>query len=478
MEEERLDLITSLPDEILRRIICFLPLELAVRTSKLSTGWRNLWLPPQPNDLAMTGNNMSEEQVARIVTNFLASWKELEFWMQSFRMPPTGGNPPSPNIKTEDRLILSAIMGPEKELRLDFSNGEAQHLPADFSLNLELINCHGPSPQPTTTTAKTFYSLKTLHLRSASHLTGRLLPALFSNCQLLESLKLVKCHGLQSLDINANNRLKNLIVVNCPNMVTLTLSTPNLQSLRYRGALPRFHLKNVSRLVDVMFDFKDGPAYYDFNCQELLSLLTNIATVQTLTLCDWLLEWLCVAGVVFRYLDLRFNNLKELWWIGSLIDGPKRDSLVCFLAICPSLERIFIDVDQRRGYIPTPLFYQWWHEPHLWMDYASVKAGASPLDRLKTVKMRGITDQEDELLLVDLLLKQAASLQSMTVTSPENENQSWRVVKVPWKGQYSEEHRHRKRIAIPSAQEEYYFEYIEEEEESSDSCPLHSKLYL
>ena len=40
--------------------------------------------------------------------------------------------------------------------------------------------------------------------------------------------------------------------------------------------------------------------------------------------------------------------------------------------------------------ISTPIFHQYWHEPHLWMDYATVKFNASPLKHLSIVSIAGL----------------------------------------------------------------------------------------
>lgn len=73
-------------------------------------------------------------------------------------------------------------------------------------------------------------------------------------------------------------------------------------------------------------------------------------------------------------------------------------------------------MDDRFSAIPCPFFHQHWHEPHLWMDYEMVKSNTSQLQHLKTFELSGFSGEEDELLLMELLLKKSVVLESMTVT--------------------------------------------------------------
>lgn len=53
---------------------------------------------------------------------------------------------------------------------------------------------------------------------------------------------------------------------------------------------------------------------------------------------------LCSAGVIYGKLEFQFSRLKVLHWSDSSINSTKRDSLACFLNICPELSELFIDV--------------------------------------------------------------------------------------------------------------------------------------
>lgn len=170
-------------------------------------------------------------------------------------------------------------------------------------------------------------------------------------------------------------------------MVNIKVSAPNLKSFKYQGVLPLIQLKNTSNLIDVVLNLRDGLGYTEFDCEELLYLLASLKEVEILTISGWLLEWMCSAGVIFGQLQFRFNKLKELRWIDSLMNRTKRDSLACFLNSTPSLEKLYIEIDQSLSSIPHPFFHHYWHEPHLWMDYKAVKCKASQLVVLKSVRL-------------------------------------------------------------------------------------------
>ncbi|KAH0995525.1 hypothetical protein GBA52_019389 [Prunus armeniaca] len=203
-------------------------------------------------------------------------------------------------------------------------------------------------------------------------------------------------------------------------MAAITISAQNLKSFWFHGALPQIiTLKNTRSLVDVVLNLKDGPINNEFDCEEILSILFSFKDVEALTISGWLLEWLCSAGVIFGRLDFQFNKLKALTWIDSLINKDKRDSLACFLNACPLLEKLLVEIDSNLSTIPCPLFYQYWHEPHLWMDFTSVKSNTSQLKHLKSIELLGFTGRDHELQLMDLLLEKAIRVNSLTLTCPE-----------------------------------------------------------
>ncbi|XP_059667781.1 F-box protein At5g03100-like [Cornus florida] len=442
MEDQSLDFISNLPLEIQQQIFSFITLKEAVRTSILSTAWKSLWTPFEVDlgsDSNQTTNHEACEKLTQAMAMFLRSWNGPERWKFSLSI----------HDREDDDLIFSAIKGAEKEVHLDFSG--RKQLTSNFSLILEPS---GPISLNQPIDTSRFSSLGTLHLRSVNHLAKNLVSDFFSNCLLLESLKVEKCNGLQSINIKANHCLQSFIIEDCPDMESVTLSAYNLKSFWYRGVLPQIHLKNTAHLVDVILDLRGGLGLNEFDCEDVVDLLASIKDIESLTISGWLLEWLCAAGVIYGKLEFKFNKLKELCWIGSSMDGAKRNSLACFLNISPFLEKLIVNVDKSCISIPCPFFHQFWHEPHLCMD-CETNYKASQLKQLKIVKLAGFTSEDDQFLLIDFLLKKAAYLGSMIVTSPEN--QSWRIFKIPQSQLKQTVRCYSKQVGISSANNDCFF---------------------
>lgn len=429
------------------------------RTSVLSSLWRSLWAPTHVNfdfDFDRVTSHEASENVIRALGRFLSSQNG------SLRLCVGFLKGRGDCLIMEDGWVILAT-----KVDLNFSGGHTTWV-RDFRLKLDVGR---PCLVHKISEASCFASLKNLHFESVSFLAEDIVPALFSNCLLLESLRFVKCRDLRSIDVEAASSFHSFEMVDCPNVASITLSAPNLKSFRYGGILPSIQINKGSNLVDSILDFIQSPANYEFDTEQLISLLADLKEVEILTLSGWLLQFLCLEGVIFNKLDFQFNKLKELWWKGSSMDREKRDSMSCFLNITPSLERLFIDIDPQLRSIPTPIFHQYWHEPHLWMDYATVKSNASPLKHLSMVSISGFTRKLDEVILLDLLFEKAVILQRMIVKS--RENNCWRVVKIP-KIQMHQAWRRQWKFSVASQENKYLYGFIEDD--CSHPSPKHGEM--
>ncbi|KAL6958943.1 hypothetical protein U1Q18_040289 [Sarracenia purpurea var. burkii] len=298
MEEERQkSIVDSLPPEILRRIVFLIPLKEAVRTSILSTAWRNLCTPFQLefylDSNQTTGDDEADTKINQIVNELLKSCGYPELW--KFRLGSFHDNK-----KEDGDLIFSAAKGPGKELHLDFSGGEKQTnqtIMADFNLILEPSGARCCESFPADQMAN-FSSLRTLHLISVNRLAGDLVSALFFSCPLLESLKLEKCTGIQHINVKASNSLKAFAMADCPNTASIAISAPNLESFRYRGALPLIQIKRCPRLVDVTLNLRNGFENNEFDCENGLDLLASLKDIEILTISGWFLEVCSLAPCI------------------------------------------------------------------------------------------------------------------------------------------------------------------------------------
>ncbi|XP_031395476.1 putative F-box protein At5g38390 isoform X2 [Punica granatum] len=358
-QNQKPDLISSLPTEILRRITWFLPLREALRTSTLSSSWKDLWAPVPVNFETEDGHLIEKATAQAIVDRFISSCNCSEIRKLCFSCP---GN---------DQELVMVKGGADKELYLQFFqfNKEDTTLARkEYNLVLEL----GPDWR----SLDEFRSLRILHLRSVMFESKDLLSALFSNLERLESLEVVDCRGLQFLEVKDScKHLRSLKIKGCSDIEEVKLSTPNLRAFSYSGRLPRIEMKIGQSLV----------------------------------------EWLCSAGVIFGRLEFCFGKLKELQWVDATFDCPKKDSLSCFLNMSPVLENLHIEIDLSRSSVEPPYFHQYWHEPHLWMDCTAVTSGVKALKSLKKVEFVGFTGEEDHSTFIDLLVENASALESMII---------------------------------------------------------------
>ncbi|XP_011094809.1 F-box protein At2g39490 isoform X2 [Sesamum indicum] len=317
---ERPDLISSLPDDILKNIMSMISFKEAIQITTLSTSWRGLVSPHRVTvecNIVRSDALESKRKLKPIIESFLGSRESF----RSLKLYPD----------LCDRDFAVCTRGAHGELHLDFS-GHKELVPCTFGMVLDHSSCAGPR----------FSSVRNLHLRSVSHLVGNLVGDLFSSCRILETLKLEKCRGLENLDIKSNSFLKNLEIADCPNIATITISAENLKSFSYKGALPIIQLINIPHLVDVALNLGDGLGNKSFDCEEVLSLLSSVKDVEILTVSGWLIEVLCSAGVIFSALDFKFSKLKEFRCVCSKISSKTRDSLACFLNTTTSLEELFV----------------------------------------------------------------------------------------------------------------------------------------
>ncbi|XP_022897240.1 F-box protein At2g39490 isoform X2 [Olea europaea var. sylvestris] len=409
VEEERPDLISNLPEGILQLIISMIPFKEAIQKIILSTEWRSLMNPLQVNlefDWIQSTNIESREKIKKSIGSFLKSCENspqtLKLYLQS-----TEGN--------DDKLFGICAKGSHGEFHLDFSV-QKKKVPYNFDLILE--------PE-----FSSFSSIRKLHLRSVSHFVGNLVVDLFAGCQFLETLSLEKCVGLQNINIRSHYSLKKLVIVDCPNIISITLSAPNLESFSYQGVLSIIQLNYIQHLVDFTLNLRDGLGHNNFESEDVISLISSLRSVEILTISGWFIELLCSAGVIFERLGFLFDKLKELYIIDPKISQKTRNSFACFLNITPFLEKLFVEVDEKSSPVECPFIYQYWHEPHLCMDYATVKCTASQLKYLKFIKLIGFKSESDHILLMDLLLHKAVNLKQMILTSSDRD--SWTVAKIP-----------------------------------------------
>ncbi|PPE02215.1 hypothetical protein GOBAR_DD00742 [Gossypium barbadense] len=195
------DFISNLPDNILHHITSYLPFESAVRTSFLSTHWKHLW----KEALLDSVHDVTMEAAIKAIQSFLDGFdthcRPRNKWGFIFEF-------------SNGRNILAASISRNGTLRLDFSAGK-QEFPMPFDLDLKPLQ----TQLPYSNTMK----VKSLYLVSVSHLSNVAVSSLVPNLPFLESLTIAKCEGLQSLQIKEAKVLHKLVILDCPQLQSLSL---------------------------------------------------------------------------------------------------------------------------------------------------------------------------------------------------------------------------------------------------------------
>ncbi|KAM2648103.1 hypothetical protein TB1_001272 [Malus domestica] len=317
------DLFGKLPNEIICKIISFLPSESALETSLISSMWRGLW---------------NTTLVQRVTTDAAAADAVSEF-LSHFDQHDPLGHPRKLQLHFGKRSdLLLATVAANNKLHLEFST-ENQEIPRHFGWNLKLnhqrvqtLISHRPSPS-------TFF-VKILYLKSVSSFGNEAISSMIPIFEFLENLKIIECEGLQSLHIESSPRLLSLAIFDCQDLKSLHLKTSKLRSFRYRGFLPQIWTEHHFNLADAMLDFRQGPIHSGFKSTDFDPMLLTIKNAQVLTLSKWTFQTLIWPSLLSLQANFIFYKLKELRWIDNREERCNSDALMSFIKLCPALEQL------------------------------------------------------------------------------------------------------------------------------------------
>ncbi|XP_039055436.1 uncharacterized protein LOC120198126 [Hibiscus syriacus] len=228
----------------------------------------------------------------------------------------------------------------------------------------------------------------------------------YFKAQFLESLQISECKGLQSLNIESGSRFQTLTILDCLQLNEIYVFAYNLRKVVFQGQLPWFSVKYSPNMETVILDFRHGPGYSPFACENLL--LMDFKHVKALTVSAWLFKvpipkWLPSAGAICARNDFAFNNLKELCWIDSTMGNQSIATLISVLRISPFLEQLLINVDPRNYCGPSEGGIC-----SFWKEYSNRVANATTWEHLNVVKLKGVLGKEDEILLTQCLAQVAS----------------------------------------------------------------------
>ncbi|MQL76246.1 hypothetical protein Taro_008643 [Colocasia esculenta] len=424
------DRISELPDAIiLQHIFCCLSMKMAVRTSALSSRWRDRWTSIVNLDFdfevwnSIPGNKPEDEnrmgtkrnEFACIVGQFLERHKGPK--VKRFRLYFYPGN--KYGRQTVKWLKLVVEKGVE-ELDLDFymESGKMFHLPkfvlqCKSLLSLKLTYCNLElHPE-----CERLSSLKIIYLNQVK-ITDDLVESLLSRCQQLESLYLIDCSKLQHVKMSSPApRLKIFKAVNNTSVLeSIEINAPDLNLLIFSGHHIQFFFKDITSLQSAMLNTigeKDRRVTIHEDPRLLLSKLSH---VKTLHLSAYFFQVVYAGSLIYPDLPTKveLHNLKELQLSIEVMRGPNVTAITYLLVMCPVLEKLFIEVDaSQQDYRPTD---HWLYE----LVYSREEVGVfeCALDHLKVIEFRGFTAAMWEFALMNALLSSSLILESVVLVYP------------------------------------------------------------
>ncbi|KAI8011784.1 F-box/LRR-repeat protein [Camellia lanceoleosa] len=308
------DRISTLPDEILSHILCFMPTKYAARTSLLSTRWKSIWTSVHIIDLDSLGERRHNEQssgfmdfVDRLL--LLRNSPNLNKFLLRCRFGYY-------NPYRLNSWICTVIKFNVKELVLDFEIDRlVVELPRSLftSVNLVVLKLAGDVffrfPMPVF-----LPSLKVLHLHSLTFLDDDSFQSILS--AILEELDIERTKlgdNIKTLCI-CSSTLKKLLLYNCFRVTSLqrsvVIKAPVLEIFQLNNFVSSvFDVDELPSLVEanltIYFDNYRSEDYYN----GFVGMLGKISNVQHLELSNGIPK---VVIEAFDYNTLLFHNLTHL----------------------------------------------------------------------------------------------------------------------------------------------------------------------
>ncbi|KAG7588198.1 F-box-like domain superfamily [Arabidopsis suecica] len=288
-----IDLVSSLPDEILQQhIFVFIPTKLAIRTSVLSRRWRHVW-SDTPSLSFESSDMLHAASINETLTRYTAL-KMIKFHLTS------SVEHAVPHI---DKWIKFAMSRNVENLSLSVGFVSSYKLPDFFYMNssIKQLNLMFPNSYIIPTCSVMWSSLKKLSLRYCI-LSDKSIAKILSGCPILESLTLSHCQRLMVLDLSRSLRLRTLeikcsVEFSRPRQIV----APNIHRLRLQNYKSTYILVDVSSLneaqVDFFFYLHHKLTLEAYLLQDILKMLHKLKNAEKLIFGCNILQILSLAEV-------------------------------------------------------------------------------------------------------------------------------------------------------------------------------------
>lgn len=344
----------SLPEDIVSSIMSELTIKEAVRTSVVSSKWRQAWRchPNLSFDISSVLGRKAERNQSANRYKRMLSIKRFVDWVDYIMRKHSGFAVNKVSIKFElrkehanriDGWVLFAIASKARVVILDFSpylgsyeNNfrfpfhlfNSQNASYLQSLTLDSVN-FWPSPD--------FCGFANLKILALDHvLASQDLQCFLSKCPVLEWLSIRQCYQLHGLHASEPLcRLKYLCVQDCP-VDKIEFLAPNLTTFEYRGSQTLIKLHECLNLKTASITFiVENTLEYVFT-----GLPNALPHVETLRVEVFVRSQM----PVFKHVLPRFTHLKHLTLRIEVAGKIAILQLAYLLEVAPFLENLHLDM--------------------------------------------------------------------------------------------------------------------------------------
>ncbi|KAL5199740.1 hypothetical protein ABZP36_020943 [Zizania latifolia] len=379
VEDNKDDLISLLPDDMLREIVSRLPLRYGIRTQVVCKGWRNYW----------------KERRRRAILHCTAAYAVENLHIDLSNMGPSSL---SRSLRLPFRLLSRNLA------RLSVC--------ATITTNLRF---RGAQPFP---------ELAAIYLHSVAVETT-VFDGILALCPSLRVLDLRKCSRLDAIAITSNGpNLTSLTIADCDGVTRVdVVPVSSLRSIRYSGRFfPAFHLP-IASCTNLYLSYYGLilPELFDKWLENTVRYLcdgtitnNNDFNITNLTICSNALRMISFCGdrqeTARLHKFFNFRRLTELQLLMFEMKAENLASIYLFLKIfhCPNLSRLFVQF---------PIFG---HEPFQenLLDGVTEVSLEDGLDNLTVVRIMNFNWHPIEVQLVSFLLRKARNIRTLQLVSP------------------------------------------------------------
>ncbi|KAF9595852.1 hypothetical protein IFM89_005338 [Coptis chinensis] len=414
------DVISSLPQPIISHIASFLPTEEAIRSTILSTSWRNVCSSLSNlefNQADFKKKKLDSEVFSRFVSHTLRSHDGSD--VHKFTLKAYFETLPEPMLVNE--WISFAVQHNVKEIYISLHTMTPVTLPCCLFTSptitlLDLFNFRLKLPS-----VIHLSNLQHLQIESLYFCNEMSLINLFSNlsCPLVNSCCVVSCPPyIPDLIPKSGWNLRSFSIANTFTNFDHNVLSLKLDTFLYHGSPPNIHPKFFYSMKTVTISLLNRAENLTEDCRRATNIIVGLRNVKALWLNRLTVKYLAHDERSLAQLPISFRRMKIL----GFHLYPKTNQvqvLSFFLGRCPNLINLvikFLD-GSRLGNVKE----KYWQLP---------KSCDGALDNLKSIAFHLFYGSKSELELMRCIFSRAKNIEKMVIhySEEKQKNVAWKKI--------------------------------------------------